>query len=73
MTAAFKVSDEQHEWEHSVAERVLLPRPFAARYAGRCRCGARWTPGAVIFVSPVRGGPPATCLDCGLADAEARK
>lgn len=67
------ISNEQHAREREIADRLNAPRPFAARFAGRCRCGARWTPGAVIFLSPFRGGIPAMCMDCGLKSAEARK
>ncbi len=73
MSAAFCVSDEQRAREREIAERMKAPRAFAAFFAGRCSCGAHWEPGAVIFRSPIKGGPRPTCLDCGLRNAEASK
>jgi len=67
------ILDERRAREERILARMRAPRPCSAFYAGRCRCGASWKPGDVIFRSPLPNGPRPMCFDCGLADAEANK
>jgi hypothetical protein len=67
------ISEAQHQREREIAERLKAPKAFAAFYAGKCRCGATWLPGDVIFRSPFPRGPRPTCLDCGIRRQEASK